>query len=110
MSRYRALGEKGRLFGVDAAGDKRRGHFPNIGAELGWLDIDGDRMQVREEEQAFGLVLHSHPAQDRTQQIAEVKPARWLDSGKDADVGLGRHAREARLIINFKSSSTKPPV
>ena len=81
---HRALREQGRAAGVDPAGDQRRRHFADAGAQLVRVDVDGQRMEVGKEEQAFGLVLHPHPAQDRAEQVAEVEPAGRLDSGDDA--------------------------
>ena len=66
------------------AGDQRGGHFADVGAQLRGVDVDRQRVEVGEEEQALGLVLHPHPAQDRAEQIAEVEPAGRLDAGDDA--------------------------
>ena len=84
MGRDRALREQDRLRRVDAAGDQRRRHFADVGAQLRRVDVDGQRVEVGEEEQALGLVLHPHPAQDRAEQIAEVQVAGRLDAGNDA--------------------------
>ena len=53
-------------------------------AQLRRIDVDGQRVEVGEEEQALGLILHPHPAQDRAEQIAEVQVAGRLDAGNDA--------------------------
>ena len=75
------------------------------------LDIDGQCVKVGEEEEAFGLVLHPHPAQDRAEQVAEVKAAGRLDSGNDADCGVWCvMLRGPRLESSFMSSSTNAPV
>ena len=94
--------EEDRLGGVDAAGDQRRGHFADARAQLRRVDVDGQRMQVGEEEQALGLVLHPHPAQDRAEQIAEVKVASRLNARDDAHrrrsssgIGIGPPAPRA---------------
>ena len=55
-----------------------------LARELARIDVDRQRVQVGEEEQALRLVLHPHPAQDRAQQIAEMKPAGRLDARHDA--------------------------
>jgi hypothetical protein len=44
------------------------------------IDFDGQRMKIRKEEQAFRLILHLYPTQDRAEQIAEVQPAGRLDA------------------------------
>ena len=59
-----------------------------LGAQLRRIDVDRQRVEVGEEEQAFGLVLHPHPAQDRAEEIAEVEIAGRLDAGNDAHDGL----------------------
>ena len=74
-------------FGVDPAGDQRRGHFADVGAKLRGVDVDRQRVEVGEEEQALRLVLHPHPAQDRAEQIAEVQIAGRLNARNDAHRG-----------------------
>ena len=76
--------EQDRLVGIDAAGDQGGGHAVDVGAQLGGIDVDGDRVEVGEEDQAFGLVLHPHPAPDRAEIIAEMEVAGRLDAGDDA--------------------------
>ena len=61
----------------------------------------GQRVEVGEEEQALGLILHPHPAQDRAQQIAKMEAARRLDSGNDPDCGLVGHAFRATPEQDF---------
>ncbi len=112
MGGDRALREEDRLRRIDAAGDQRRGHFADVGAQLRRVDVDGQRVEVGEEEQAFRLVLHPHPAQDRAEQIAEVKVAGRLDAGNDAHrhrsagIGLRPPAPRSRRL---SSSLSVPP-
>ena len=98
MGRNVALGEQGRFGGIDPRRDQRGRHFAHIVPQLRRIDVDRQRMEVGEEEQAFGLVLHPHPAQDRAEQIAEMEPAGRLDARNDAHRRLlGHHATFLRL-------------
>ena len=110
MGRNGALREQGRLCRIDSTGDQGSRHFADVRAKLGWIDVDGQRMEVGEEEEAFGLVLHPHPSQDRAEKIAEVKTAGRLDSGKDAHLGLVGHHFCACFFSSLMSSMTNAPV
>src|SRR4029078_6326528 len=90
--RYRAVCEHDRLRGIDSAGDQRSSHFADVRAKLGRVDVNGQRVEVGEEVEAFGLVLHSHPAQDRAEQVAEMQSARRLDARYDPARGSGHAA------------------
>ena len=46
------LVEQQRLVGIDAAGDQGGGHAVDVGAQLGRVVVDGDRVQIGEEDQA----------------------------------------------------------
>ena len=48
----RVVEEQG-LVGIDAAGDQGGGHGVDVGAQLGRIVIDGDRVKIGEEDQAF---------------------------------------------------------
>ena len=50
---------------------------------LGRIHIFRQRVEVGEEVQALGLILHPHPAQDRAEQIAEMEAAGRLDARND---------------------------
>ena len=103
-----ALREQDRLFGVDPAGDQRGGHFADVGAQGGGIAVDGQRVEVGEEEQALGLVLHPLPAQDRAEEVAEVEPAGRLDPRDDAHHSTSvRLARRVRVAI---ASRSIPPI
>ena len=95
MGRDGALREQDRLVGIDAAGDQRGRHLAHVRARSspGSISI-GQRVKVGEEEQALGLVLHPHPAQDRAEQIAEMQVAGRLDAGNDAH-------RAARSLLDL---------
>ena len=85
-----ALWRKTIDFGrIDPAGDQRGRHLADVRAQLRRIDIDRQRVEVGKEEQALGLVLHPHPAQDRAEQIAEMEAARRLDARDDAFHGAG---------------------
>ena len=76
------------------------------------IDVDRQRVEVGEEEQALGLVLHPHPAQDRAEQIAEVEVAGRLDAGNDAHGGLAQPASVYGLLrrsSDCSSSLSMPP-
>ena len=104
VGRDGALPEQHRFRRVDAAGDQRRGHLADVGAQLLGIDVDGQRVEVGEEEQALRLVLHPHPAQDRAEQIAEVEVAGRLDSGNDP------HALVLRRRSVASASRSTPPI
>src|SRR3546814_521747 len=97
--------EQDRLFGIYAAGDQGRCVLANGGGELGGVVIDGDRVQIGEEDQALGLVLHLRPALDRAEIIAEMRIARRLDSGNDA-----YQAAAFRLLSMFNFSRSTAPM
>ena len=50
------------------------------------VHMSRQRVEIGEEVEALGLVLHPHPAQDRAEQIAEMEVAGRLDAGNDAHV------------------------
>ncbi len=102
MFAHRALLEQDRAVGINPACDQRGGHLANIGAELGGVRVDRQRMKVCEEEQAFRFILHPHPAQDRAQQIAEMEAACRLDSGNDAHQSV-TFLRRRRIRIASRS-------
>ena len=96
---------------IDPAGDQRGGHFAHVRAQLVRVDMIGERVEIGEEEEAFRLVLHPHPAQDRAEKIAEMEPAGRLDAGNDTlHVLLAHASRVRRLRSSFRSSSTNAPV
>ena len=108
------LAEEGRFRRIDAAGDKRGRHLAHIGAQRRRIDIDGQRVEVGKEEKAFRFILHSHPAKDSAQQIAEVQVAGRLDTGDDA-LRLPGHteslpALPRRLSSACISSLPIPPI
>ena len=82
--RHARLVEEDRALGVDPGGEQRRRHLARVASELGGVVIDGDRVEVREEEQALAHLLHRHPVADRAQIIAEMEVARRLDPGDDS--------------------------
>ena len=73
MAGHACLVEQDRLGGIDSGSDQRRDHLAAIGAEFARIIIDGDRVQVGEEEQALVLLLHLHPVLDRAQIITEME-------------------------------------
>ena len=70
--------------------------------------VDGDGVEIGEEEQAFGLVLHPHPAHDRAEIIAEVEVAGRLDAGDDAHHGSITAFFLRLSRINMSSLSIAP--
>jgi hypothetical protein len=66
-------------------------------------------MEIGEEEEAFRLILHSYPAQDRAEQIAEVKVAGRLDAGYDAH-WLAAHSTAFFLPSAAMASRSIPPI
>ena len=87
-----------------------------LGDERGFLAIGVPfderfaRVKVGEEDQAFGLVLHPHPAQDRAQQIAEVQVTGRLDSRNDAHHACSSLIAGLRRNSVLKSSRSIPPM
>ena len=74
-----ALREQDGLRRIDPAGDQGGRHLADARVQLGRVDVDRQRMEVGEEEQALGLILHAHPTQDCPEEIAEMEVARWLN-------------------------------
>src|SRR5437868_14626663 len=91
MSGDGALAEDDRLRRVYPTGDQGGRHFADVRMKLLRVDFDGERVEVGEEEQAFRLVLHPHPAKDGTEEIAEMQVASRLDAGHDAHRSISRH-------------------
>ncbi len=110
MGRDGALREQNRFSRIDSTGDECSRHLADVRPKLGWIDVDGQRMEVGEEEEALGLVLHPHPSQDRAEKVAEMKIAGRLDSGKDAHLGIGAHHCRACFFSSLMSSRTNAPV
>src|SRR5207248_9090625 len=104
------LREDDRTLGIDAAGDQRGRHFAHARAPLAGIHIFGERMKVGEEIEALGFVLHSDPAQDGADQIAEVQSTARLNARDDACGGLGAHVSRVRPTSNLMSSSTNAHV
>ena len=84
--------------------------------QLGGIVIDGDRVQVGEEEErvaALGriLVLHPHPVADRAEIIAEVEIAGRLNAGNDAHQAtfffLSRTRMSSRFIAPITQATLK---
>jgi tryptophanyl-tRNA synthetase len=92
----------------DKAGKNREGSSLGLFAYpvLQAADIllyQATHVPVGEEEQAFGLILHLHPAQDRAKQVAEMQVTRRLDAGNDAH---GPVVRRHRCKVSGASAAT----
>jgi hypothetical protein len=74
MRRHRGMIEQdGPLMSIPQAIRPRPS--PHVGGQFGRIHIDGDGVEIGEEEQALGLALHRRPALDRAEIIAEVEIA-----------------------------------
>ena len=104
------MSEHDQLRGIDSAGDQRGGHLAHVRSKLIGVDVDRQRMEVGEEIEAFCLVLHPDPAQNRSEEVAKVQTACRLDAGDNADCGFGHASLARRFSNSFTSSSTNAPV
>src|ERR1700757_192502 len=84
MGRNHALIEDDAALGVDPGGDVRGRDLARRGAQFGGVLRLGQRMQVDDAEDALVIVLQRDPVADRTEVIAEMQVAGWLDAGEDA--------------------------
>ena len=84
VRRHRRLHHNGALVRVDARRQVERGQFEDLGAQLGGVLVEGDRVQVYDTENGFVVGLDAHPVLQRAQIIADVQVARGLHPGEDS--------------------------
>ena len=78
------------LSDVHAAGDVLRGRDPGAVGQLGRILRNGDRVQVRDEEDGVVLVLHPDPVHEGAEVVAQVQGVGGgLHAGEDAVPGRG---------------------
>jgi len=70
--------------GLDARRQVERGDLPDLGAKLGGLLVERDRVQVDDAENALVIALDSHPVFERPQIISDVQIPGRLHAGKDS--------------------------
>ena len=88
--RHLGLDEQRALFDVDAAGNVLRGRDPGAVGQFGGILRNGDRVQVRDEEDGVVLVLHPDPVHEGAEVVAQVQGVgRGLHAGEDAVPGSG---------------------
>src|SRR5690606_5506539 len=104
-----ALGEQRADVGIEAGGDQQLRELGDLGAQLGRVLRDRQRVEVDHAVHGIVRVLLTHPTPDRTQVVAEVDVAGRLDAGEHAGHGSMLEPPRPGLRTGSEPASGRPP-
>ena len=81
------LREDGRALGVEPGREQHRREIERLLAEVLWVVLDADRVQVDDAEEALAALLGRGVLAEAADQVADRLVARGLDAGENAHFG-----------------------
>ena len=95
------LPEERRFFRIEPESEIVERHGADVLPERSGILDRGERVVIRDEEEALAFFLERDVLADRAEVVPEVELSRRLHAGQDAGTGRGRGlAHEARILVS----------